>query len=68
MARLARKAWRAMALALSGMGVPLVALSRVHSMRRFWMRQITPQTLSIMTQAMPPMPIESKGLLSTRVC
>ena len=56
-----------MAGALSGMGVPLMALSRVHWMRRFWMRQITLTTLSSMTQPMPPMPIESKGLLSTRV-
>ena len=30
LSRLARVAWRAVALALSGMGMPLVALSRVH--------------------------------------
>ena len=45
---------RARRLACSGMGVPFCALSLVQAMSFFWMRQITPQTFSIIIQPMPP--------------
>jgi len=64
-AREHRNAMRAMRFDFSGIGVPFSALSFVHWIIFFWMRQITPQTFSIMTQPMPPpMPIASVRLLS----
>ena len=57
--REATNAIRAMRLDFSGIGVPLAALSFVHWIMRFWMRQITPQTFNNIIQPMPPpMPIQ----------
>ena len=64
-AREVRKACRARYFALSGIGVPLAALSAVQRMIFFCARQITPQTFSIITQPIPPpMPMASRRLLS----
>ena len=61
----ARKPMRVMAAASGGIGVPLLAKSLFQAMIFLFIRQMMPQTFSIMTQPMPPpTPIASSRLLS----